>query len=515
MDGDQAGEHLFEEGMIVVILYIVLFAAIIWYTPFFETDLFKNKKLPLLSVFFIKVACGFFLTWIYTRYYTDRSTADIFKYYDDAKVIYSAFEKGNFSDYLRMVLGISNDNSYFDENYYSHMNHWYRQNNYGAYNDDHTIIRVNALIMPFAFGSFHVHTMVMCFLSLCGLMALYRTFKDFLPSKQTILFIAIFLLPSVLFWGSGVLKEGILLFAMGYLFYSFFQAFIHKRQILLNLAVLLTSLCLLSINKNYLLVAIVPALGCFWLVDHFKVSKPFLFYLGLYIVVFFGSLGVSSIFFNNKMLTTLSLKHRDFIAVAKGGVFLQNGREFARVAPDKKEFLDSLPNGNFKIKPGSQYMYWKNENLNDTIFVNSSTDTSTYYLVWDMPLAGSAIEMQQLEPTYSSLFKTAPIAMYNSLCKPGFFSARSMLERVAALENSFILLFLILCTAYSRTGMNKNLFSLCFFLSVTVLFLIGYTTPVAGAIMRYKVAALPFMVLCGIVIFDVNKLKIFSDRRKA
>jgi hypothetical protein len=429
-------------------------------------------------------------------------------------MLYSAFETGKFSDYFRMVFGVSNDNTYFDENYYRHMNHWYRMNDYGAYNDDHTIIRVNALIMPFAFGSFHVHTVVMCFLSLCGLTALFRAFKDRLPNKQKALFIAVFLLPSVLFWGSGVLKEGILLFAMGFLFHSFFMGLVNHRKVLLNLFVLVASLCLLSINKNYLLVAVVPTLACFWLVDHFKISKPFLFYLGLYIVVFFGSLGVSSLFFNNKMLNTLSLKHRDFIAVAKGGVFLQNGREFARVAPDKKEYLDSLPNGKFKIKPGSEYMYWKNENLTDTLFVKNSSDTSTYYLVWDMPLAGSAIDMKQLEPTYSSLFKTAPVALYNSLCKPGFLSARSVLERMAALENAAILLFLIFCTALCRTGMNKNLFSLCFFLSVAVLFLVGYTTPVAGAIVRYKVPVLPFIVLCGIVIFDVNKLKIFSDRKK-
>lgn len=500
--------------MIAAVVYILLFAALIWFTPFFETDILTKKKAPALAVFFVKVACGFALTWIYTRYYTDRSTADIFKYYDDAKVIYSAFEKGNYSDYFRMMFSISNDNAYFDENYYRHMNHWYRMNDYGAYNDDHTIIRVNAFIMLFAFGSFHVHTVVMCFLSLCGLMALYRTFVDYLPGKKTVLFMAVFLLPSVLFWGSGVLKEGILLFAMGFLFYSFFYVFIRKKNILLNLATLVASVCLLSINKNYLLAAVVPALGCFWLVDYFKISKPFLFYLGLYIVVFFGSLGVSSVFFNNKMLETLSLKHRDFIAVAKGGVFLQNGREFARIAPDKKEFLDSLPNQKFKIKPGSQYMYWKNENLNDTIFVRNSTDTSTYYLVWDMPLAGSAIDMEQMKPTYGSLLRTAPVALYNSLCKPGFFSSKSLLEKVAALENSFILLFLILCTAFSRTGMNKNLFSLCFFLSVTVLFLIGYTTPVAGAIVRYKVPVLPFIVLCGIIIFDVNKLKIFSDRQR-
>jgi len=465
-------------------------------------------------VFLIKVFCGFALTWVYTKYYTDRSTADIFKYYDDAKVMFSAFENHQYSDYFKMVLGIGNDSPYFDDTYYKHMNHWYRLYDFGTYNDNHTIIRFNALVMLFCGGSFHGHTVFMCFISLWGLTALYRTFKDYLPLKQNILFVAVFLVPSVLFWGSGVLKEGILLFSLGFLFYSFFNVFIHGRKILVNLVLLVISVSLLLINKQYLLIAAAPALACFFIVEKLSFPKPFLFYLGVYILAFGILYGFTSAFSEKSLVEMLSRKQHDFIALSKGGVFLQNGREFARVDADKKVFLDTLSKTTFKIKPGSTYMYWKNEDLEDTIFVKSSTDTSTYQLVWDLPLAGSAIDMPVLEPSFGSLFKTAPQALFNSLAKPGFLSSHSILEKISAIENAVLLLFLIACTALCRTGMNKNLFSLCFFLSVTILFLIGYTTPIAGAIVRYKVPVLPFIVLCGIIMFDTNKIKFFSDKPK-
>ncbi len=502
--------------MIVAIIYILVLSFLIYKIPFFRDNAFEFKKFRALNiVFLIKLMAGIGLTWVYTHYYPDRKAADIFKYYDDAKVMFSAFENGQYDDYFKMVFGFSNDNLHFDEAYYHKMNHWYRQYDFGTYNDNHTIIRFNALVMLFSFGSYHVHTVVICFLSLLGLMALYHAFEYFLPSKKKILFLSVFLMPSVLFWGSGVLKEGILLFALGFLFHSFFNLIIHKKRFLSNILMLGASIFLISINKTYWLLAIVPALACFSVVHFFKIDKAFLTYLGLYTLVFFGTLGMSSWFYENKVLETLSLKHRDFIAVAKGGVFLQNGREFARIAPDKKEYLDTISAKTFKIKPGSEYMYWKNENLTDTIFVKSSADTSTYTLVWDLPLAGSAIEMDQLKPTYGSLFRTAPKAMYNALAKPGLLSAKSMFERISSLENSLVLLFLILCTIWCRTGMNKNLFSLCFFLSVTILFLIGYTTPVAGAIVRYKVPALPFIILCGVIIFDTHRLKFFSDKPKS
>jgi hypothetical protein len=428
--------------------------------------------------------------------------------------MFSAAEKHRYADYLKMIFGFSNDSVYFDENYYRQMNHWYRQYDFGTYNDNHTIIRFNALVMLISFGSFHVHTVVMCFVALCGLTALYKTFKGYVRGKEKTWFLCVFLIPSVVFWTSGVLKEGILIFALGFLMYSFFNVFVHRQKLAFNAVMLLISVYLLMINKTYLLVAALPALSCFWLTERLKLKKPFWFYVAVYGLVFFGALLVSTLFFNNNILQTLSQKHRDFMAVAKGGVFLQNGREFARVAPDKKIFLDTLSPKTFRIKPGSQYMYWKNENLTDTLFVQRSSDTSTYYLVWDLPLAGSAIATGQLRPGYLSLFKTAPIALYNSLCKPGFLTAKTAFEKIAALENALVLLFLLICAVFSGGLAHRNLFAFCFFLSLTILLLIGFTTPVAGAIVRYKVPVLPFMLLCGILVLDKNKPKIFAGKQK-
>lgn len=503
--------------MIIACIYILLFSWFIYKWSFFEDGIGLERKIKLRAVnfiFLLKVIAGFGLSWVYTRYYTDRQTADIFKYYDDAKVMFGSFTDGKYGDYFRMLLGFSNDNVYFDDTYYKKMNHWYLHYDYGTYNDNHTIIRFNALVMLVSFGSFHVHTVFMCFLSLIGLMAIYRSVAPLLPLKRTITFISLFLVPSVIFWGSGVLKEGLLLFALGLLFYSVFNLFIYKKSYLINFLLLCLSFSLLMINKRYLLIALVPALTCFVLVEKLKFPKPFLFYLGIYMLAFFGSLWVSHMFYDNKLLTSLSQKHRDFIAVSKGGIFLQNERHFARLDPNNKAALDSLSGKWFRIKSGSAYMYWKNENLNDTIFVQSNTDTSSYWLVWDLPYAGSTLDMKQLEPTFGSLFKTAPTAMYHALAKPGLFSSKSIFEKVAAIENSIFLLFMIVCVWLSRTGMNKNLFSLCFYTSVVILFLIGYTTPVAGAIVRYKVPVWPFMVLCGIVIFDIHKIKFFADKEK-
>lgn len=498
--------------MLVTCVYILLFCALIYFLPFFKDA--SVKRWAFIGVLLLKIIAGFFLTWVYTRYYPDRSTADIYKYFDDSKIIFSAVENHRFTDYLKMISGLGNDNAYFNETYYNKMNHWYRHYDFGTYNDNHTIIRFNAIVMLFSFGYFNVHTAFMCFIGFLGLTALYKTFRGYFIDKEFLLFAALFLIPSLVFWSSGVLKEGILLFALGFLFYSFFNLFIHKKRILLNTLFIIVASFLLLINKNYLLLAVAPALLCFYVVNKFNIHRPLIFYSAFYAVAFLIGLLFSTLFLEDNIIQTFSLKQRDFINVSKGGVFIQNDKYFVRLDPDKKIFLDTLSKNNFKIKPGSSYMYWANENLNDTLYTQNSTDTASYHLVWDLPIAGSTINISKLEPTVFSLIKIAPNAIYNSLCKPSLFSAKSFLEKFSALENACVLIFLIICVWFKKATYNKNLFALCFFLCLVILLLIGYTTPVAGAIVRYKVPIMPFLLMCGILILDEQRLKFFFKKPK-
>jgi len=498
--------------MVLSCIYIFIFCVLIYLLPFFRDN--AIKRWAFVSVFLLKIVAGFFLTWIYTSYYPDRQTADIYKYFDDSKVIFSAVQNHHYTDYLKMMSGIGNDNTYFNETYYNKMNHWFRHYDFGTYNDNHTIIRFNAFVMLFSFQSFNVHTIFMCFVCFLGLTALFKTFATYFIGKEKLLFAALFLIPSVVFWSSGVLKEGILLFALGFAFYSFFHIFIGRKHILLNVVCLILASFLLLINKNYLLLAVAPALLCFYCVNKFNIARPLVFYSAFYVVAFFIGLLFSNYFLENNLLKTFSLKQRDFINVSKGGVFIQNNTYFVRINPDKKRFLDTLSKNNFKIKPGSTYMYWTNENFIDTLYTQNSTDTASYHLVWDLPIAGSTINISRLEPTIFSLLKTAPAALYNSLCKPSLFSAKSFLERFSALENAGVLIFLIICVWFKKQSYNRNLFALCLFICLVILLLIGYTTPVAGAIVRYKVPIMPFLLMCGILIIDEQKLKFFFKKPK-
>jgi hypothetical protein len=88
---------------------------------------FRIGSIPAIwiqGVFLAKVLSGFVLSMVYTHYYTDRATADIWKYFDDGLVMFSALREQPL-DYFRMLFGMMNDSPHFDR-YYSEMGHWYR-----------------------------------------------------------------------------------------------------------------------------------------------------------------------------------------------------------------------------------------------------------------------------------------------------------------------------------------------------------------------------------------------------
>ncbi len=244
--------------ILLTLFYGVIFTFIFIKAPFFRLEGVNRKFLPALLL--IKVALGTFIALIYTYYYPDRLKADVFKYFDDSKIMYEAlFDKP--LDYLKMLLGMGNDSPYFD-NYYTQMNNWYRQYENNIYNDSHIIIRFNAFVRLFSFGYFSVHTVFMSFIAIAGQTALFKFFRNNTTLLTGPLLLASFLIPSVLFWSSGVLKEGLLFFGMGFLLH-FSHKLLHKFNVIAALWVLL-SIVLLAYLKFYIMVSLLPLLLAFY-----------------------------------------------------------------------------------------------------------------------------------------------------------------------------------------------------------------------------------------------------------
>lgn len=290
-------------GIFLPILYFAICLWIISKSHFFSST--NLGKFTLWGLFALKCICGIALWAVYTYHYTDRMTADIYKYFDDARVL----NQMAFSDvglFLKIFFGIGEQSTEMSEAL-NQLNFWNKSYNYGILNDNQTIIRFQAVLHFFSFGHYHVHNVIFNFLSFAGLIGLFHFFKKFFRLDSWILVVSVFLIPSILFWGSGVLKDGLLLFALGmFIYFLYVPKWSAQRTIFL----VLTGLILLVI-KSYVLLTILPGVLMIWLVK--KVNwKPLAAYsiLGLIGIVAVGFLSYTNIYDG---LGYLLLKQKDFL----------------------------------------------------------------------------------------------------------------------------------------------------------------------------------------------------------
>ena len=410
---------------------------------FFEVE--GISKGLLSGIFILKIFFGLLLWAIYTFYYTDRSTADIYKYFDDSKILNDIL-KTNPIHFFKILLGIGNNAPEF-EPYYAQMHFWARKIDSNIYNDSHTIIRFNSLVRFFSFGYYNVHTVFICFLSLIGLTGIYKTFAIYLQDKKTELLFVVFLLPSVLFWGSGVLKEGLIFFALGLLIYHFNKLF-STKSIFICIGVAL----LLALSKFYVWLAIVPSLLFILWINKSNTSKVFLKFILVIIVI--GAVGLNIDRFTSiqNPLVTLSQKQMEFNQLASGNLTDANNNPIA--------------------------------------------------------VAKSAIKIKTLEPTLYSFAKNSPQAIINTIFRPYIWELKSPLMLMAGLENLLILGFIFLCLIFIKplTVIRWEYVLFCMSFVIIQLLIIGETTPIIGAIARYKVPALPFLMISFLFMLDKNKL---------
>ncbi|MGI8892424.1 MAG: hypothetical protein ACR2GN_03085, partial [Bacteroidia bacterium] len=180
-------ELILSLGYISFIVFLIL-----------KMNFFAEPPVPrkvFAGIFILKVFMGLLLWVIYTFYYTNREEADIYKYFDDSAIMFNSLFQHP-SHFFQMLLGVNEDAAYLLP-YYDEMRSWYNIDM--IYNDNRTMIRLNAFFRLFSFGYYHIHSIFMVFLAMIGLTAIFKIFNRIKPGRVLEFIIACFLLPSILF----------------------------------------------------------------------------------------------------------------------------------------------------------------------------------------------------------------------------------------------------------------------------------------------------------------------------
>lgn len=298
-------------NIILPILFFIFFSWGVYRWNFFNLQGLSRKF--LVTAFILKVIAGFVLTMIYTHYYSVRSEADTFRYFDDSYHLHKALFE-NPKSYLRILFGFDDGADLMP--YLDSMNNWFPARRTTFYNDNRTVIRINAIIRLFSFGSYYVHLLVFSFASFYGLTFIYKAFHRYYPGKKIWLGLILFFTPSIIFWSSGILKEGPLLFIFG-ITLNIINKIFNKRAYWQHYTLLAFCFLFLFHLKFYVGLLLIPAItGYLWILSQkgpIPIIKIVLNYLGYFLL----AIGWHSYNWKWSLFTVLKWKRLDFLGLAK------------------------------------------------------------------------------------------------------------------------------------------------------------------------------------------------------
>ena len=208
----------------------------------------RIRRPVLVGLFFLQSALGIGYGLIYSQYYR---TGDVVHYFQDSQVIYSALPERP-EAYLELTFGFSRDGKvpeYVADLYEDRMR-------LGRRTQEYLPVRVNALLNLFSFGHYSVNVLFMALAVLGALVVLHGLFAEVWPARAGPLAVGVFLIPSTLFWCSGIHKDGITVVALTLVLWGLTRL-AHRGRLRFFAGVVIGVLLLLGC-RAYLLLLLLP-----------------------------------------------------------------------------------------------------------------------------------------------------------------------------------------------------------------------------------------------------------------
>ncbi len=297
--------------LIDLALFVLYLAVMLW--SFERLPLFAHSSISRrgLSAFFsLKLLFSLATVLVYTYYYTDRSTADIYKYFDDSKVIYDQIGEHPRACF-HVISGIGYDSADPElKTVLTNTQHFDKKDAGLGEANNRLVIRLHVLLRFLSHGNIYIHTLFFCFLSFIGCVALYRALQPFFEYGQgRVLILPIFLIPSILFWSSGMLKETLIMCFLGLMAFSGFRV-LSFQNIVTNLVLMVVWVLLMYLVKPFIALSFLAAFYIMATVNFKGLARIVTILLGISLAL--GVLYLHQTFICEAMASLIA-KRNDFI----------------------------------------------------------------------------------------------------------------------------------------------------------------------------------------------------------
>ncbi|MDR0941215.1 MAG: hypothetical protein LBM68_03195 [Bacteroidales bacterium] len=407
-----------------------------WYYAYYKKALFAR----------IAFSIAFILVYMY--YY---GGGDTHYYYTGAQSLVRLFTK-DFSAAFRILLGERTPElrSLFDASTGSPM--YFRDPNAWA------VCRFTVPFYLLGFGSYWGTTLAMSIVLFIPFWNFYKMLCRMYPKNRNTMAIALFFVPSVLFWSSGILKDVWCLAAVLQLYMSVYYMFYRRHKVLFNM--------LNYVFWSYILISI----------------RPFVFYTALAsTLLWVGFWWLSHI--KSTMIKTVAVPL--ILGIFLLGIMYVIS-SMGSVAEGKYATTESMLSHAVIIQ----------QDLKQDYYGDNSFDIGTF------------------DATIPSMLSKVPIALFSGLFRPLLWEGSSLFLLISALEAAALLVFFVYLLIRTRIvgffriiAGDTFLSSLLIFVSLSAFFT-GLTIANFGALVRYRIVYLPFFCILLFRVLYIVKQKV-------
>lgn len=311
-----------------------------------------------------------------------------------------------------------------------------------------TTIKIGGLLTIFCCNSYFALTLVFAYISYQFQWRFFTLLCHIYPSLHRQFSYAMLMIPSVIFWGSGLSKDTIMLSSILLFIYAFYNLVILKRQMIKYFILLILVGYLISLIRGFILFTVAPCL----------ILMAFTYYQSV---------------IKSSMVRFLVAPM--FLAFAVLGSFF---------------FIKTL-----------------GENV-DSYSVESLEQKAEGFRSWHTTQGGStySIGEGEMDFTPAGILKQAPIGLLTCLYGPFIWQIRNPVMLVSGIE-SLTFLFLTLRMLFNqriyaifRVLIDDHIIAFCVPFIAILAIAIGLTSFNYGALVRYRIPVLPFLGILFIVI---------------
>lgn len=484
--------------LIYTVTFIILFFLLLRYVRFFQIESLSPWTIPL--AFLLKIAVGLLLFWMHIQTYgIDELSHDGETFLKEGKYLNDVFFQSP-KHYFQLLTGIGESTELINK--YLYMTEYWSAGDLTIVNDSKNVIRIHSIIHFFSGNSVLIHLSIMCLISLFAAKNLYLAFYKYSRLPKVYFFWLLLIVPSTIFWTSSLLKEPILFFGISLLAYSL----LYEKNLWKKLVLLFLSIVLMIGFKPYILVCLMIALFSY-------IIYRYLFAFKLLPTIFFltGFLFLSGFMLDKPRETVvhyLTRKQFDFVNVGKGGLHVLADSCIYYFQPFQYENLEIKGSEVKLLKPVDAYIihFGSTQKPIPVHLVPKGEIWIKYYFA---PGCSSYIETTPISNSSIQLIKNIPEALTNSMFRPFLSDQGSKLKYFSFAEVWLVFTF-FLYALYQRRKLENKEKGIIFILAIFALFLfllIGWTTPVIGAIARYRFLAQLSLILIGLIILKPFNLK--------